>query len=74
MYKVKHNLSESCLKYLFSVLSSNYNLLSQSDFRITGIFFYMKNSIKIFGLGIWNILRTVLRKIFDFDLLKTLIR
>ena len=73
MYKVKHNLSESCLKDLFSAVNSNYNVLSQSDFGITGAFFYLKNSMRIFGLGLWNILQTVLRKNFDFDLLKTLI-
>ena len=38
VYKIKHNLSESCLKDLFSVVNGNYNLCSQSDFGVnTGI-------------------------------------
>ena len=37
MYKTKHNLSESCLKDLFSVINSIFNLRSQSDFRVPGI-------------------------------------
>ena len=37
MYKIKHNLSESYLKDLFSVTNSIFNLRSQSDFRVPGI-------------------------------------
>ena len=34
MYKIKHNLSESCLRDLFSAENGNYNLRSQSDFGV----------------------------------------
>ena len=34
MYKIKHKLSEKCLKDLFSAVSGNYNLRSLSDFRV----------------------------------------
>ena len=37
MYKIKPNLSESCLKGLFSVVNGNYNLRSRSDFGFPGI-------------------------------------
>ena len=37
MYKIKHKLSEKCLKDLFSAVSGNYNLCSLSDFRVPGI-------------------------------------
>ena len=76
MYKIKHNLSECCLKGLFSVVNGNYNLRSQSDFEVRGIrtVFYGPNSIKYFGSVIWNSLRNDLSNIFDFDLFKTTIR
>ena len=56
MNKIKHNLSESCLKDPFSVVNGNYNLRSQSDFRVPGIntVFYGANSISYFGSVIWN--------------------
>ena len=34
MYKIKHSLSESCLKDLFSDVNGNYNLRPQSDFGV----------------------------------------
>ena len=37
MYKIKHILSESRLKNLFSAANGNYNLRSQFDFGVTGI-------------------------------------
>ena len=37
MYKIKHNLPESCVKHLFSAVNNNYNLHSQSDFIVPGI-------------------------------------
>ena len=37
MYKIKRNLSESCLNDLFSAVNDNYNLSSQSDFGVPGI-------------------------------------
>ena len=76
MYKIKHNLSESCLKDLFSVVNGNYDLLSQSDFGFPGIntVFYGANSIRYFGSVLWNRLPNDLRNIFDFDLFKTTIR
>ena len=75
MYKIKHSLSESCLKYLFSVVNGNYNLRSQSDFGVPGIntVFYGVNSIRHFGSVIWNSLSNDLRNICDFDLFKTTI-
>ena len=39
MYKVKHNLYESCLKDLLSAVNNHYNLLSQCGFRIPGVYF-----------------------------------
>ena len=56
MYKMKSNLSESCLTNLFSVASGNYNLPSQSDFRVPGTNtdFYGTNSIGNFGSVIRN--------------------
>ena len=77
MYKIKHNLSESCLKNLFSIVNSNYNLRSQSDFGVPGlntVFLYGANSIRYFGSMIWNSLSNDLRNICDFDLFKTTIR
>ena len=65
MYKIKHNLSECCLKDLFSVVNGNYNLRSQSDFGVSGIdtVFYGANSIGYFGSVIWNSLPNDLRNI-----------
>ena len=65
MYKIKHNLSESCLKDLFSVVNGNYNLRFQSDFGVPGIntVFYDVNSIRCFGSVIWNSLPNDLRNI-----------
>ena len=76
MYKIKHNLSESCLKDLFSVVNGNYNLRSQSDFGVPDIntVFYDANSIRYFESVIWNSLPHDLRNICDFDLFKTTIR
>ena len=76
MHKVKHNLSESCLKDLFSAINGNYHLRSQSDFRIPGIntVFYLENSITYFGPVIRNSLPTDLIDLTDFDLFKTTIR
>ena len=37
MYKIKHKLSEKCLKDLFGAVNDNYNLRSLSDFRFSGI-------------------------------------
>ena len=37
MYKIKRNLSESCLNDLFSAVNGNYNLSSQSNFGVPGI-------------------------------------
>ena len=56
MYKIKHNSSESCLKDLFSIVNSNYNLHSQSDFEVPGIntVFYDANSIRYFGSLSWQ--------------------
>ena len=74
--QMKHNLSESCLKDLFSAVNDNYNLRSQSDFRVPGIstVFYGANSIRYFGSVIWNSLPNDLRNICDFDLFKTTMR
>ena len=36
MYKIKHNLSESCLKDLFSAVNDNYKARSQYDFGVSG--------------------------------------
>ena len=69
IYKIKHNLSESCSKYLFSALNGNYNLRSQSDFGVLGINTVCgANSISYFGPMIWNSLPNDLRNICDFDL------
>ena len=72
MHETKHNLSESCLKDLFSVINCNYNLRSQSDFGVPGIntVFHGANSIRCFGTVIWNSLPDYLRNICDFDLFK----
>ena len=76
MYKIKYNLSESCLKDLFSVVDGNYNLHSQSDFGVPGIntVFHKANSIRYFGLVISNSLPNDLKNICDFDLFKTTIQ
>ena len=75
MHKIKHNLFESCLKDLFSAVNDNYNLRSQSDFRVPGIntVFYGVNSIRYSGSVICNSLPNDLRNICDFDLFKTTI-
>ena len=51
VYKIKHKLSENCLKGLFSTVNANYNLHSQSDFKVPGIntIFYDANLIRHFG-------------------------
>ena len=69
MYKIKHKLSESCLRDLFSIVNGNYNLRFLSDFRVYGA-----NSIKYFGSVIWNSLSNDLRNICDFNLFKMTIR
>ena len=76
LYKIKHNLSENCLKDLCSIVNGNYNIRSQSDFVVPSIntVFYSANSINYFGSVIWNSLPNDLRNIYDFDLFKTLIR
>ena len=51
MYKIKHNLSESCLKDLCSAVNSNYNLPSQSYFRIQGVFFLNVGFNTVFWAG-----------------------
>ena len=61
---------------LCSAVNGNYNLCSQSDFRIPGIntVFYVFNSISYFGPVIWNNLPADLSKHFDFDLFKSVMR
>ena len=46
--KIKHNLSESCLKCLFSAVNGNCNLHFRSDFEVAGTntVFYGANSIR----------------------------
>ena len=75
MYDLKHNLSENCLKYLFSAVNGNKSH-SQSGFAGLGIItvFCIANSIRYFGSVIWNSLSNDLRNICDFDLFKTTIR
>ena len=50
MYKIKQNLSESCLNVLFSAVNDNHNLRSQSHLRVPHIstVFYSANSIEYF--------------------------
>ena len=76
MYKIKHNLSESCLKDLFSAVNDNYNLRSQSDITFSGIntVLYGANSIRYFGSVICNSLPNDLGNIWDFHLFKATIR
>ena len=76
MYKIKYDLCESCSIVLFSAVNDNYNLHSQSDFRVPGIntVFYGANSISYSGSVIWNSLPNDLKDICDFDLFKTTIR
>ena len=64
----KYNLSESCLKDLFSAM--NDNLRSQTYFKISGIntVFYDASSIRYFGSVIWNSLPNDYRNICEFDL------
>ena len=75
LYKIKHNVSESCLKNLFSVVNGNYNLHFQFNFGVLGIstVFYGADSIRYFGSIIQNGLPNDLRNICDFDLFKTTI-
>ena len=56
MYKMKHKLSESCLKDLFSAANGNYNICSKFGFGDPGIntVFSGANSIRYFGSVIWN--------------------
>ena len=72
IYKIKHNLSESCLKDLFSVVNGNYNLRSQSNFGVPDIktVFYDANSIRYFGSVIWNSLPNDLTNIVILIYLK----
>ena len=67
-YTKKYNLSESCLKDLFSAM--NDNLRSQTYFKISGIntVFYDASSIRCFGSVIWNSLPNDYRNICEFDL------
>ena len=76
MYKIKYNFAKTCLKDLFSAVSGNYNLRSQSNFGGPGIntVFFGANSIRYFESVIWNSLPNDLRNNSDFDLLKTIIR
>ena len=76
MYKIKHNISKSCLKDLFSVVNDNYNLRYQSNFGVPGIntVFCGTNSIRYFGSVIWNSLPNDLKNTCDFDLFKRTIR
>ena len=76
MYKIKHNLSESCLKDLFSAANDNYKVRSQYDFGVPGTntVFHGVNSINYFISKIYNSLPNDLKSICDFDLFKTIIR
>ena len=76
MYKIKHNLSESCLKDLFSAANENYKVRSQHDFGVPGMntVFYGVNSINYFVSVIYNSLPNDLKSACDFDLFKTIIR
>ena len=53
MYKIKHNLSESSLKDLFSVVNGNYILRSQSDFGVPVINTVFRVSIRLGILNQW---------------------
>ena len=74
MYAWKYNLSESYLKDLLSAIIGNYNLCSQSDFKVPGIntVFHGANSIRYFGSVMWNSVPNDLRNICDLDLFKTM--
>ena len=63
MYKIKHNLYDSCLNDLFSAANSKYNLRSPSDLQVLGIntVFYGPSSIRYFGSVIWKTLPQELR-------------
>ena len=76
MYKIKHILSESYFKDLFSVVNNNYNLWPQFDFRVSGIsaVFYGAILVKYFGLVIWYSLPNDLKNIYEFDFFKTAIQ
>ena len=65
MYKIKRNVSESCLNNLFSTVNGNYNLRSQSVFRAPGVItvFYGVSSIRYFGSVILNSLPNDFRNI-----------
>ena len=73
--EIKHNLSDSFLKDLFSTVYGNYDLRSQSDFGVPGIntVFYGTNSIRHLGSVIWNSLPNDSRNTSAFDLFKTAI-
>ena len=51
MYKVKHNLSESCLKDVCSAVNNNCSLPSQSYFRIQSVFFLHVEFNTVFWAG-----------------------
>ena len=53
MYKIKHKLSEKCLKDLFSAVSGNYNLRSLSDFRVPGINRVLTGPVQLGILDRW---------------------
>ena len=53
MYTIKHNLSESCLKDLFSVVSGNFFLRSQSDFGVPGVNTFFMVPIRLGVLDQW---------------------
>ena len=63
MYKIKHNLYDSCLNDLFSAANSKYNLRSPSDLQVLGIntVFHGRNSIRYFGTVICKTLPHELR-------------
>ena len=63
MYKIKHNLSDSCLNDLFGAANSKYNLRSPSDLKVLGknTVFYGPTSIRYFGSVIWKTLPHELR-------------
>ena len=62
MYKIKHELSESCLKTLLTAVNGNYNLRSDSRVPDINTVFYGASSIRYFG-PMTNSLLPALRKI-----------
>ena len=76
MYNIRHNLSESCLKDLFSAVNGNYKLRSQSDFRVLGIkkFFMVLIQLGILDQWYGDSLPHDLTNICDFNLFKMTIR